>query len=74
MTPESCRNGIQHSIAEIDEDLTRLIPEYRKYTYAPRADAEVPQVNELLAYRNMLVEMLGAITINNMELQLENGA
>lgn len=59
MDVNSCMNGIQHSLAEIDQELIRHIPELRRRQCTPRVMAEV---DALLDQRNLIRDM-GAVML-----------
>lgn len=64
MNERDCMNGVEHSIAEVDDEIRTLIP----MTKRKMNRGEVwGQIDNLLDHRNLLVEMLGELTIDHYE-------
>lgn len=59
-----CMNGVEHAIAEIDDEIRSHIPELKRRACTPRVMAEV---DNLLDHRNLLVEMLGELSMDYYE-------
>jgi len=53
-------NGFEYSLAEIDEQLTGLIPWLKRRECTPR---NMVEVNELLDQRNELIFLIGSATL-----------
>lgn len=64
MNSRDCMNGVEHSIAEVDERLRELAPQYSRNMYREVVRNEV---DALLDQRNLLVSMLGELTIDHYE-------
>lgn len=64
MNTRDCMNGVEHSIAEVDDELRRLSPLMKRKMYRGEV---LNQIDELLDQRNLLVEMLGELTIEHYE-------
>lgn len=70
MNSKDCMNGVEHSIAEIDQALIEAIPATRRNMYRGEA---WKAIDELLDQRNLLVEMLGELTIDHYEEMMQGG-
>lgn len=64
MNSRDCMNGVKHSLLEVDERLRELAPQYLRGMHREVVRNEV---DTLLDQRNLLVEMLGELTIDYYE-------
>lgn len=70
MNNQDCMNGVQHSIAEVDERLRELSPHINREYHREIISNEV---DELLDKRNLLVDMLGELSLDHYEEMMTNG-
>lgn len=64
MNSRDCMNGVEHSIAEIEQAIIEATPATKRKMYRGEAWAAI---DELLDQRNLLVSMLGELTIDHYE-------
>lgn len=68
MNERDCMNGVEHSIAEIDQALIEATPATKRKMYRGEAWAAI---DELLDQRNLLTQMLGELTIDHYERMMQ---
>lgn len=61
MNNQDCINGCQHSIAEIDERLRELAPQYNRQIHREVIRREV---DELLDQRNLVTRMMSELIMD----------